>query len=120
MRKKRGVNRRAGRAGLVSREINCHRAEIAARAVHSVAAVGARGAAACGRALVGVSLGKRGDVALCESGVRFRTFTHEHGTIERWQQPELPEWEVPKRDPHERRPREPEIGAGGDCRAGGS
>jgi hypothetical protein len=29
---------------------------------------------------------------------------HEGGTIECWQQPELPAWEVPKRDPHERRP----------------
>jgi hypothetical protein len=43
-----------------------------------------------------------------KSGVRFRTIVHEDGTIERWQQPELPAWEVPKRDPHERRPRAPE------------
>jgi hypothetical protein len=39
--------------------------------------------------------------------VPFRTIVHEDGTIERWQQPELPAWEVPKRDPHERRPRAP-------------
>ena len=30
------------------------------------------------------------------------------GTLECWQQPELPAWEVPKRDPHERRPRAPD------------
>ena len=46
--------------------------------------------------------------ALYESGVPFRTIVHEDGTLERWQQPELPAWEVPKRDPHERRPRAPE------------
>jgi hypothetical protein len=46
--------------------------------------------------------------ALYESGVPFRTIVHEDGTIERWQQPELPAWEVPKRDPHERRPRAPD------------
>jgi hypothetical protein len=45
--------------------------------------------------------------ALYESGVPFCTIVHEDGTIERWQQPELPAWEVPKRDPHERRPRAP-------------
>jgi hypothetical protein len=46
--------------------------------------------------------------ALAQSGVPFRTIVHEDGTIERWQQPDLPEWEVPKRNPHERRPRAPE------------
>jgi hypothetical protein len=46
--------------------------------------------------------------ALAQSGVPFRTIVHEDGKIERWQQPELPAWEVPKRDPHERRPRAPE------------
>jgi hypothetical protein len=47
--------------------------------------------------------------ALYESGVPFRTIVHEDGTIERWQQSELPPWEVPKRDPHERRPRAPDY-----------
>jgi hypothetical protein len=47
--------------------------------------------------------------ALAKSGVCFRTLTNDVGTSECWQQPELPEWEVPKRNPHERRPR----GAGG-------
>jgi hypothetical protein len=28
--------------------------------------------------------------------------------LECWQQPELPAWEVPKRNPHERRPRAPD------------
>jgi hypothetical protein len=40
--------------------------------------------------------------------VKFRTLTNGDGAIERWQQPKLPAWEVPKRDPHERRPRAPE------------
>ena len=48
--------------------------------------------------------------ALYKSGVPFRTIVHEDGTIERWQHPELPAWEVPKRNPHERRPRAPEWG----------
>jgi hypothetical protein len=47
--------------------------------------------------------------ALRESGVQFRTIVHEDGTIERWQQPKLPAWEVPKRDPYERRPRAPDY-----------
>jgi hypothetical protein len=34
--------------------------------------------------------------ALAQSGVRFREIVHEDGTIERWQSPELPAWEVPK------------------------
>jgi hypothetical protein len=41
--------------------------------------------------------------------VRFRTLVCEDGTIERWQQPKLPAWEVPKRNPHERRPRAPDY-----------
>jgi hypothetical protein len=41
--------------------------------------------------------------------VPFRTIVHEDGTIERWRQPKLPAWEVPKRNPHERRPRAPEL-----------
>jgi hypothetical protein len=55
---------------------------------------------------------------LYESGVPFRTIVHEDGTIERWQQPELPAWEVPKRDPHERRPRAPDWGPGGGTGGG--
>jgi hypothetical protein len=47
--------------------------------------------------------------ALYKSGVPFRTIVYEDGTIERWQQPELPAWEVPKRNPHERRPRAPDY-----------
>src|SRR5215467_15398019 len=46
--------------------------------------------------------------ALRKSGVKFRTIVHENGTIECWQQPKLPAWEVPKRNPHERRPQAPE------------
>jgi hypothetical protein len=46
--------------------------------------------------------------ALARSGVRFRTLTNADGTLECWQQPELAAWEVPKRNPHERRPRAPD------------
>jgi hypothetical protein len=46
--------------------------------------------------------------ALGKSGVPFRTIVYEDGTIERWQQPELSAFEVPKRNPHERRPRAPD------------
>jgi hypothetical protein len=46
--------------------------------------------------------------ALYDAGVPFRTIVHQDGTVESWQQPELPPWEVPKRNPHERRPRAPE------------
>jgi hypothetical protein len=53
------------------------------------------------------------------------------GTLECWQQPELAAWEVPKHDPHERRPRAPdwapnkvgakiaELAADRDAAAGG-
>jgi hypothetical protein len=47
--------------------------------------------------------------ALRKSGVKFRTRANDDGTTERWQQPALPAWEVPKRDPHERRPRAPDY-----------
>jgi hypothetical protein len=47
--------------------------------------------------------------ALYQSGVPFRTIVYEDGTTERWRQPELPAWEVPKRNPHERRPRAPDY-----------
>ena len=40
--------------------------------------------------------------------VRFRTLINDDGTRECWQQPKLPPWEVPKRDPHERWPRAPD------------
>jgi hypothetical protein len=45
---------------------------------------------------------------LYEAGVPFRAIVHDDGRIECWQQPELQPWEVPKRDPHERRPRAPD------------
>jgi hypothetical protein len=47
--------------------------------------------------------------ALVESGVTFRVLTNDDGSTEHWQQPELQAWEVPKRDPHERRPRAPDY-----------
>ena len=48
------------------------------------------------------------DWALRKSGVRFRTALNNAGTLECWQQPRLPAWELPKRNLHERRPRAPE------------
>ena len=47
--------------------------------------------------------------ALRKSGVKFRTRANDDGTLERWQSPRLPAWEVPKRNPHERRPRAPDY-----------
>jgi hypothetical protein len=49
--------------------------------------------------------------ALYKSGVRFRTIVHEDGMIERWQSPRLPAWELPRRDPAERRPLAPDVAA---------
>jgi hypothetical protein len=49
--------------------------------------------------------------ALRKSGVKFRTIVHEDGGIERWQQPRLAPWEVPRRDPAEPRPNAPEVTA---------
>ena len=46
--------------------------------------------------------------ALARSGVCFRTLTNNDGSPERWKPPRLPAWEVPKRNPHERRPRAPD------------
>jgi hypothetical protein len=49
--------------------------------------------------------------ALRKSGVKFRTLVNEDGTIERWQQPDLADWEVPRADPREKRPAHPEVRA---------
>jgi hypothetical protein len=57
--------------------------------------------------------------ALAESGVRFREIVRADGTIVCWQQPELPAWEVPKRNPQERATGT-KVGAGdggANCRA---
>jgi len=45
--------------------------------------------------------------ALAQSGVCFQTRTNDDGTL-CWQQPELAAWELPKRNPHEQRPRAPD------------
>jgi hypothetical protein len=42
--------------------------------------------------------------ALRKSGVRFRTITRADGTTERWRQPRLAPWEVPRHDPAEPHP----------------
>jgi hypothetical protein len=49
--------------------------------------------------------------ALKESGVKFRVFVHSEGEVERWRQPALEPWEVPRRDPTERRPQHPAVAA---------
>jgi hypothetical protein len=58
---------------------------------------------------VGVPLSPLGDVGAVQSGVRFRAIVHADGTVERWHTPRLPEWEVPRRDPSERRPLHPDV-----------
>jgi hypothetical protein len=59
--------------------------------------------------VVCVPVGHCGDVGAVRVGVPFRTIVYEDGAIERWQQPKLPAWEVPKRNPHDRRPRAPDY-----------
>ena len=49
--------------------------------------------------------------ALKESGVKFRVFVSSDGAVERWRQPALEPWEVPRRDPSERRPMHPRTAA---------
>jgi hypothetical protein len=49
--------------------------------------------------------------ALRKSGVRFRTLVYRDGTTERWRQPRLAPWEVPRRDPTEPRPNAPDVAA---------
>jgi hypothetical protein len=46
--------------------------------------------------------------ALAQSGVPFRALANADGALELWQPPALQAWEVPKRNPHERRPRAPD------------
>jgi hypothetical protein len=58
--------------------------------------------------MVGLPHGARAMWALRKSGVKFRTRANDDGTLDRWQSPRLPAWEVPKRNPQERRPRAPE------------
>jgi len=41
--------------------------------------------------------------ALAESGVKFREYVGLSGAVDRWHDPELAPWEVPRRDPSERR-----------------
>jgi hypothetical protein len=59
--------------------------------------------------VVRVPLGKRGDVG-AGAVPAFRSARSSTRTVrfERWQQPELPAWKVPKHHPLERRPRAPE------------
>jgi len=42
--------------------------------------------------------------ALAESGVKFREWVGMSGAVDQWHMPELADWEVPRRDPTERRP----------------
>jgi hypothetical protein len=45
--------------------------------------------------------------ALKKSGLKFRVIINADGSVETWKQPPLEEWEIPKRDPRERRPKPP-------------
>jgi hypothetical protein len=55
-----------------------------------VAAGDARGAVACGRAVVDVPLEPNAAlVALRKSGIKFRTIVHEDGRVERWKEPRV-------------------------------
>ena len=49
--------------------------------------------------------------AMRKSGVKFRTLVHNDGTTERWRQPRLAPWEIPRPDPAEPRPNAPEVTA---------
>jgi hypothetical protein len=42
---------------------------------------------------------------------RFREVVNDDGTTERWQRPELADWELPRADPREKRPAHPEVKA---------
>jgi hypothetical protein len=46
--------------------------------------------------------------ALALSGVEFPEIRSD-GTVERWEQPALEDWERPRRDPAEPRPRHPDV-----------
>jgi hypothetical protein len=48
-------------------------------------------------------------VALKRSKVRFRVIARPDGSIERWTPPVLRDWEVPRRDPCERRAQHPAV-----------
>ena len=85
---------------LKSRGGKCSRPQRAAR--EGLLRAGARGWWVCRTARAAMW-------ALRKSGVKFRTRANDDGTFERWQSPKLPAWEVPKRDPQERRPRAPDY-----------
>ena len=50
-------------------------------------------------------------VALRKSGVKFRQIVHDDGRVERWKEPWLASWEIPRRDPREPRPAHPVVRA---------
>jgi hypothetical protein len=56
--------------------------------------------------------------SLMQSGVEFREIEREDGAVERWEQPPLADWEVPKSDPRERRPQHPAWRRGTRRRSG--
>jgi hypothetical protein len=47
--------------------------------------------------------------ALQQSGLTFRAFHRSDGSVDCWRQPDLEPWEIPRRDPTERRPAHPEV-----------
>jgi hypothetical protein len=45
--------------------------------------------------------------ALRKSGIKFRTLVNADGSRESWRRPKLEDWEIPKSDSREKRPRPP-------------
>jgi hypothetical protein len=45
--------------------------------------------------------------AIAKSGMKFRTLLNADGSRESWQRPKLEDWEIPKSDSREKRPRPP-------------
>jgi hypothetical protein len=71
----------------------------------------ARGATACGAEWWECRSAHAAMWALRKSGVKFREIVHKDGTTERWRQPRLAPWEVPRRDRSEPRPQASEVSA---------
>jgi hypothetical protein len=67
--------------------------------VHAVAKRGSRRVGRGKLQMVGMSLTDAAMWALAVSGVPFRQIEREDGTVDRWVQPRLEDWEVPRRDP---------------------
>jgi hypothetical protein len=72
----------------------------------------ARAEGCCVQVSIGGSRSARAAMwALRKLGVRFRAIVYEDGGTERWRQPRLAPWEVPRRNPAEPRPNAPNVKA---------